>query len=82
MVSAILIAVYYLKLGHRLRKYKERLGHEDIKRTTVIFTLMLRKAQKKKRLKSLPNFWECNAQPLLFPLPFQKENHSHGAGMA
>ncbi|WP_161499138.1 hypothetical protein [Streptococcus suis] len=33
---------------------------------------------KKKRLKSLPNFWECNAQPL----PFQKENHSHGSGMA
>ncbi|HFI0436208.1 TPA: hypothetical protein ACGOW2_001620 [Streptococcus suis] len=37
---------------------------------------------KKKRLKNLPNFWECNAQPLPFPLLFQKENHSQGSGMA
>ncbi|MFH6636227.1 hypothetical protein QE557_05990 [Streptococcus suis] len=28
---------------------------------------------KKKWLKNLPNFWECNAQPLPFPLLFQKE---------
>ncbi|HEM6591184.1 hypothetical protein J5571_04155 [Streptococcus suis] len=37
---------------------------------------------KKKWLKNLPNFWECNAQPLPFPLLFQKENHSHSSGMA
>ncbi len=67
--------------GASIKEVQERLGHEDIKTTMNIYAHVTENT-KEKTAEKFAQFWECNAQPLPFPLPFQKKTiPRHGNGL-